>query len=381
MRETVIHQLGKFGQSIWFDSISRDMIISGKLKEMITQGLRGLTSNPTIFEKAISLSSNYDETIAKLTSQNKSTFDIYDDLTVKDVQDAADLFLSTYKNTNKLDGYVSLEINPELAHDLKKTIEEGLRLHKKVNRPNLMLKVPSTDEGFQAIEEFIALGINTNATLVFSLAQYKNTAQAYLKGIKRFLDKGGDISCVHSVASVFISRIDTVVDKLLAEKLKAESNQEVATKIKSLQGRAAVANSSIIYKEYLDIISSAEFKKLQDKGLNLQRVLWASTSTKNPTYNDIKYVTELIGKNTINTVPPATFDAILDHGIVEENLSSEVTFAQEVIKDLRGLGIDIDKVCTKLLKDGVEAFAKSFFSLLETIEIKKNTYAKSVKES
>ncbi len=370
MNKTVLHELRETGQSIWLDNINRSMIGSGRLKELINLGLRGMTSNPTIFDKAISTSTDYDEEILQLSNSNKTAFQIYDDLTIKDIQDAADLFLPIYEETSGLDGYVSLEINPHLAFNTNETIEEGKRLHQKVNRPNVMFKVPSTEEGFGAVEELISSGINVNITLIFSLEQYIKTAQAYMRGIKLLLENNGDPRSVHSVASVFVSRVDTYVDKLLEEKESQENEESIKSKLNSMRGKAAVANSRLIYKKYMDILSSEEFKTLWEKRANVQRVLWGSTSAKNPAYSDIKYVTELIGKNTVNTVPDSTLDAFLDHGEAKEILASDAGDAQEVIGNPNKFGIDINTVCAKLLNDGVASFQESFDSLLNSIETK-----------
>jgi len=370
MTKTVLHELCETGQSIWLDNINRSMIESGRLKELINLGLRGMTSNPTIFDKAISASTDYNETISQLCNGDKTTFQIYDDLTIKDIQDAADLFLPTYEESGCLDGYVSLEINPHLAFNTNETIEEGKRLHQKVNRPNVMFKVPSTEEGFGAVEELIFSGINVNITLIFSLEQYIKTAQAYMSGIKRLLENNGDPRSVHSVASVFVSRIDTAVDTLLEEKESQEKEENTKNELHSLKGKAAVANSRLIYKKYMDILSSEEFKALCGKGANVQRVLWGSTSSKNPAYSDIKYVKELIGKNTVNTVPDVTLDAFLGHGEAKEILVADKCDAQEIIGKLRSFGLDIDTVCAKLLNDGVASFQESFDSLLNSIVTK-----------
>jgi len=362
MPKTSIQELNTFGQSVWLDNINRSMIKTGKLKQMIELGLCGMTSNPTIFDKAISSGTDYDEKILELCEAGKSTFEIYDDLTVRDVQDAADIFLPVYKESSGLDGYVSLEINPRLAYKTEETIKEAKRLYQKVNRPNVMFKVPVTSQGFSAIEELVALGININSTLIFSLEQYINTANAYIRGIKRILQNKGDVSRIRSVASVFVSRIDTSVDNLLEKKAQ----------IMPLGGKAARSNSRLIYKKYLEIFSSAEFKQIREKGGHLQRVLWGSTSTKNPDYSDIKYVSELIAKNTVNTMPEQTFNAFLDHGKVKEALTSDASEAQKIIDTLKNLGIDINDVCARLLEEGVVAFEKSFDSLLNSIEKKKN---------
>lgn len=360
MSNNVLKDLNGFGQSVWLDNINRAMINNGSLRKLIDLGLRGITSNPTIFNKAISQSNDYDKDISELSNLDKSTFEIYDELTVKDIQEAARLFADVYKETDCLDGYVSLEVNPELAFDTQETIKEALRLAKKVNRPNVMLKIPTTKEGCKAAEELIALGLNINLTLIFSVEQYVDAAQAYLRGMKRLLENNGDVKKTHSVASVFVSRIDTAVDNLL-DKMQ----------LPSLKGKAAVSNSKLIYKKFLEIFGSGEFKLLEDKGVSRQRALWASTSAKNPVYSDIKYVTELIAKDTINTMPEDTLQAFLDHGFIEEAVSEDVKDAITVIDNLDRIGIKIDAICLKLLEEGILAFRKSFESLLDSIEKKK----------
>ena len=370
MEKRVAEQLALFGQSIWLDNINRSLIESGKLENMIGEGLRGMTSNPTIFDKAISNSNHYDERIKELCHPQESIFEIYDDLTVRDIQDAADIFRPVYERTQGLDGYVSLEIDPQLSQKTKETILEGKRLHQKVNRPNVMLKVPSTDAGFEAIEELLASGININITLIFSLDQYIKTARAYLRGLKRLSEKGGDLSKIHSVASVFVSRIDTTVDGMIEDLITRASDPSVKKHLQSLKGKAAVANSHLIFQNYLEIFAGEEFLRLKENGANIQRVLWGSTSTKNPAYSDIKYVSELIGKNTVNTLPDNTWEAFLDHGTVEEALTADIRESQAIIDDLKKFGIDINEVCQRLLDDGVAAFEKSFLSLLNSIEKK-----------
>jgi len=346
------------------------MIKNGKLKEMIDNGLSGQTSNPTIFDKAISSSSDYDKEIKGLSEEGKSAFEIYDDLTVKDVQDAADLFIEVYKRTQGKDGYVSLEVNPTLAMNTDESIKECKRLHKKVNRPNVMFKIPSTNAGFPAIEELLSVGININITLIFSLEQYVKTAQAFLSGLEKFSSKGGDLSKVASVASVFVSRVDTAIDKMLEERITKETDASKKAKLESLKGKAAVAGSSRIFSKHIDIFSKEAFKKLESKGASIQRVLWGSTSTKNPAYNDIKYVTELIAKNTVNTIPEKTLNAFVDHGVVKEALKPGDKGSENILAELMKYGIDIDEVCRKLLEDGVASFEKSFNSLLDTIKNK-----------
>ena len=360
MSQTSIQKLADYGQSIWLDYISRSLLESGKLKNLIGQGLRGMTSNPTIFNQAISSSRDYDSKITKLLESGKKTFEIYDELTISDIQEACDTFKNVYERTDALDGYVSLEINPKLAMNTDESIKEGRRLFQKVKRPNCMIKVPSTKAGFPVIEELLADGINVNVTLIFSVEQYEQTAQAYLKGMSRLAKKQKDLNRTRSVASVFVSRIDTAVDKLLDEK-KAPS---------VLKGKAAVANSQLIFEKFQSYFSSDTYKALAKNKAQPQRVLWASTGTKNPAYSDIKYVTELISKPTVNTLPENTLNAVLDHGVVKEALIGDVQEARKIFSDLKALGMDVDQVCAKLLTDGVAAFEKSFDELLESITAK-----------
>jgi len=311
-----------------------------------------------------------------MTRSGKSDFEIYDDLTVRDIQDAADILRPVYEETNGFDGYVSLEINPHLAAQIPETIEEGKRLHGKVNRPNVMFKVPSTDEGFGAIEALLAEGINVNVTLIFSQEQYVKTAQAFLSGMTRLAGNGGDLSRTNSVASVFVSRVDTAVDKKIDQLMEAEGDESVKKQLLSLRGKAAVANAGLIYKRSLEIFSGETYKKLKQQGANVQRVLWGSTGTKDPAYSDIKYVTELIAKNTVNTLPEKTLDAFLDHGSLEKTMPSDTGAAQALLDKVASFGIDIDEVCAQLLAAGVVAFADAFDNLLNTI----GTKGKEVRE-
>lgn len=359
MTKPILHQLADLGQSLWLDNISRSMITSGQLQNFINQGLRGQTSNPTIFKQAISIGSDYDQKIMRLAESGRSTFDIYDDLTIQDVADAADLFRQVYEKTLGLDGYVSLEINPKLGHELETQLKEGLRLWQSLNRPNVMIKVPATKNGIKVFEELTAQGINVNATLIFSGEQYSQVVWAYLKGLNRWQQKGGDLNKLRSVASVFVSRVDTAVDKWLDER-----------KLIHLRGQAAVANAQLIYHKFQQAVSSLEFKNLQAQGANDQRVLWASTGTKDPTYSDLKYVTELMVNDTVNTVPDKTLMALLDHGRVKCALPGNIAKAQGIITYLREIGIDVGIVCNKLLEEGLMAFEKSFEDLMATIEEK-----------
>ncbi|MGE0269521.1 MAG: transaldolase [Candidatus Omnitrophota bacterium] len=370
MSKSTIQQLAEYGQSIWLDYINRPMLENGELKSRIENGLRGMTSNPSIFNKAIGTTHDYDQEIIRLKSEGKSAFEIYDALTIKDIQDAADCFKGVYEQTGGLDGYVSLEINPLLASKVEEQRKEGVRLYKKVNRPNVMIKVPSTKQGFLVIEELIAAGINVNATLIFSLKQYEKTAMAYLDGLKRFQSDGGNISKVRSVASVFVSRVDSVVDALLKEKIAAASDRETKDRAAGLLGKAAVANCRVIFEKYKELFSSDEFNQLQSGGANVQRVLWGSTSTKSPEYSDIKYITELITRPTVNTVPEPTLKAFLDHGTVNEAFDNPAEEALQVLDDLSELGIHIVDVNNRLLVDGCKAFDEAFEDLLKSVENK-----------
>lgn len=353
----ILHDIARLGQSLWLDNINRSMIVSGKLKWLIDQGLRGQTSNPTIFKQAISTGTDYDAKIRQLAEAGKSTFEIYDKLTIKDVQDAADLFRDVYESTGGLDGYVSLEINPKLGNELEPQLKEGRRLWQKLDRPNVMIKVPATKNGLAVVKGLIAQGINVNVTLIFSAEQYSQAARAYLDGLNHLAQSGGDIRQVHSVASIFVSRIDTSIDK----KLDAKS---------ALRGLAAVQNCKIIYHKFRKSLGDGEFKALKLKGANVQRVLWASTGTKDPRYSDIKYVTELIAADTVNTVPDKTLEAVLDHGLAKAAMPGDVAGAQKTIEQLRLLGIDVGMVCNQLLDDGLAAFEKSFEELMICVEEK-----------
>jgi transaldolase len=357
MIKTKLHEIAQLGQSLWIDNISRSMITSGKLGSLIDQGLRGQTSNPTIFKQAISASTDYDAKIQHLAEAGKTTFEIYDELTIKDVQDAADLFRGVYDSTKGLDGYVSLEINPKLGNELGPQLKEGKRLWQKLNRPNVMIKVPATKNGLGVVESLIAQGINVNVTLIFSAEQYQQVVWAYLKGLDQLAQKGGDIKKVHSVASLFVSRIDTSIDK----RLEAKSG---------LRGKAAVDNCAIVYHKFQNSFGGKEFAALKSKGANVQRLLWASTGTKDPQYSDIKYITELIAADTVNTVPDKTLEAVLDHGVAKLALPGSVSGAQKTIEQLRLKGIDVGMVCNQLLDEGLAAFERSFEELTTSIEEK-----------
>lgn len=370
MSKSKMSELAQFGQSIWLDYIDRPLLESGKLTSMIEKGLMGMTSNPSIFNNAIGSSSDYDGKIRTLNEAGKTTFEIYDELTIRDIQDATDQFKGVYEETNGLDGYVSLEIDPRIAHKVQEQAQEGLRLFKKVDRPNLMIKVPSTEEGISVIEELIAKGINVNATLIFSVEQYEQVAKAYYKGLARRAEEASDLSNVRSVASVFVSRIDTVVDKMINEQLVKETVVSNKEQLQSLKGKAAVANSRIIFEKWSELLESADAQALKSKNANVQRVLWGSTGTKNPNYSDIKYVTELIAAPTVNTIPKKTLDAFLDHGRIQDAFVDGPQKSSDIIKSLNGFDINVDAVCHDLLDKGVDAFDEAFKELLTSIEKK-----------
>ena len=369
--KTLVQELGDFGQSIWLDYISRPLLRTGKLKAMLEFGLLGMTSNPTIFNEAISTHTAYDEQIVKLAEAGKKPFDTYDAITIQDIQEAADIFRGVYEKTKFLDGYVSLEINPKLAMDTQGSIKEGLRLFKTVKRPNVMIKVPATDPGFPVITELLSQGVSVNVTLIFSLQQYEKTVQAYFSGIEKLLKMTKDLSRIRSVASVFVSRIDTQVDNALDQKMTQEQDEANKKQMQSLKGKTAIANCAVIYQRFQSFFSKNTLP------CPVQRVLWGSTGTKNPLYSDIKYVSELITKDTVNTLPEKTINAFLDHGHVKAALTDSRE-ALVILGALRRYGIDIDQVCTKLLIDGVAAFEKSFDALIATIDQKaRNLCAKN----
>jgi len=364
-----LKDLLKFGQSVWLDYIRRDLITSGELKRLIqSDGLRGMTSNPAIFEKAIAGSTDYADILASL--KDRPDLDAkarYEIIAIRDIQDVADLLRPVYDESHRRDGYVSLEVSPYLARDTQGTMEEARRLWKSVDRPNVMIKVPGTAEGIPAFEQLISEGININVTLLFSQEVYQRVAEAYVRGVEKFAATGGDVGRIASVASFFISRIDNSVDAELSALLKScKSGDE--QKLKGLQGKVAIANGKLAYQRYLNIFSGALWDKLRSKGAQTQRVLWASTSTKNPAYPDILYVQEMIGPDTVNTIPPATFDAFRDHGQPRETLTEGVDEAKQVMQNLAAVGISIDRITDKLTDDGVRLFEEAFDKLLAAVE-------------
>ena len=371
MGKNPVYQIKNFGQSIWYDNIERSILTSGKLEKMVEEdGISGVTSNPTIFEKAITQSKEYDSEIEELTQKNKTAEEVYESLTIKDVTLAADILYKIYKETERKDGYVSIEVPPEYAYDIDQTICEAQRLFMRIGRENIMIKVPATKEGAVAIERLISKGINVNATLVFSLSHYENVARAYIKGLEGFSREGGDLRRVASVASLFVSRIDTLADKEISSLIESEKDPERKRDLQELVGKAAIANSKKVYQKFKEIFSQEKFKDLEKRGARVQRPLWASTSTKNPAYNDVKYVEELIGPYTINTIPQVTLDAFTDHGKPRLSLEENLSEVEEIFSRMKRAGIDLDKVCETLQRKGVEAFEKSFQNLLTTLKEK-----------
>ena len=367
MKENPLNQLGMLGQSMWLDYIRRRMIMSGELRRLIEKdGLRGITSNPAIFEKAISGSHDYDRDVRVMALAEKDVRDIYQALSLRDVQSAADEFQALYDKTNGQDGYVSLEVNPHLAYDTKGTIEEARRLWRALDRRNVFIKVPATLEGLPAIRQLISEGINVNVTLLFGLPRYRQVAEAYMAGLEDRISRGESVTGVHSVASFFLSRIDVLVDPMLERLIKAGGRKgELATE---LHGEIAVASAKIAYQIYREITNAKRWKKLAQQGAAMQRLLWASTSTKNPDYSDVKYVEQLIGRDTITTLPLETLDAYRDHGNPKARLEDGVDKARDVLARLPELGIEIDAVTQQLENEGIQKFIKPFDQLLKTLD-------------
>ena len=350
-------ELGPQGQSVWYDSISRGLIASGDLARLIAEdGLKGMTSNPAIFEKAISGSDDYDEDLARLAAEGRTPVQIYEALAIADIQAAADVLRPVFDATDGVDGYVSLEVSPHLADDTAGTVEEAVRLAGQVDRPNLMIKVPGTPAGVPAIRTLIGKGLNINVTLLFAQDNYADVAEAYVAGLEDLAAGGGDVSRSASVASFFVSRIDVMVDKLLDEGRKA------------LRGRVAIANAKLAYQHYKSLCAGDRWQALAAKGARPQRLLWASTGVKNPDYRDTLYVEELIGPETVNTVPEATFVAFRDHGVVAPTLDRDVDDARRVLDDVAAAGISLQAVTDQLQADAVRLFVEPFDKLLSAIE-------------
>ncbi len=362
-----------YGQSIWMDNLSRDIIESGELAQLIgTRGILGITSNPAIFEKAIAGNQIYDAEITAGIKAGKSVDQIYEDLIFTDIRNACDIFLPVYEKTNGLDGYVSVEVPPTIAKDTASTISEAQRYYSAIGRPNVMIKIPGTSEGLPAVEATIAAGINVNVTLLFSVESYIDTAWAYIRGLEKLAESGGDVTKIASVASFFLSRIDTNIDNRLDAKIKSGVSQDTGAKLIGLKGKVAIANAKIAYQKYKEIFGSERWQALAAKGARVQRLLWASTSTKNPEYSDVMYVDDLVGMDTVNTLPPNTIEACADHCDPANRIESNIEGAYQVINSLGDddVAIAINEVMSELLEEGIDKFIKPFESLMASLETK-----------
>jgi transaldolase len=363
MSKSRLHELSELGQSVWVDTLSREMIESGELKRLIDEdAVVGVTSNPSIFQKAFDSGDSYDDDMRELMEKEDDDHDVFIQLAVADVQNACDILRPTWDEGNGRDGWVSLEVEPDIASDTEKTTEEARRLNKMVDRPNLFIKIPATEPGLKSIEDSIAAGIPINVTLIFSLERHRQVAEAYISGLERFVADGGDPSTLASVASFFVSRVDTEADKRLDESGGHDD----------LKGKLAIANAKLAYQTYKEVFSGERWQKLADKGASAQRCLWASTSTKNPDYRDVIYVEELIGRDTVNTMPLETVEAFQDHGEVADTLEQDVDEARDVLRQFKEAGIDYDDVTRVLEEEGVEKFSKAFKELLEDLAKKRD---------
>jgi transaldolase len=379
-------QLQSEGQSVWYDNIDRSQLISGEFQRLLDEdGVVGVTANPTIFEKSISAGHAYDQQISQLIREGKSTNDIYEAVVIQDIRTVADLLAPIYDRTEGRDGYVSLEVSPDLAHDTQGTIAEAARFWKLVDRPNLMIKIPATPEGIPAVYETLRNGINVNITLIFSIEAYRQVTDAYIRALEDRNGRGLDIHMLASVASFFVSRVDTLVDKLLEDKIKAASDSAEQQKLKALEGKAAIANARLVYQQFEKIFSTPRFESLKHAGARVQRPLWASTSTKNPAYRDVLYAEELIGADTVDTMPLETIKNFRDHGRVRCSIEDGIDYgrvhcsiednivaAHVTLSDLERFDIHYDQVTQQLLDEGVQKFADSFHQLFAGIESKKN---------
>ena len=359
--------LQSHGQSVWYDTISRGMITSGGLRRLIAQdGVRGVTSNPAIFEKAIAGSSHYQGALSNLAASGQSPLQIYEAIAVEDIQWGADLLLPVYEETGGNDGFISLEVSPHLARDTQASIDEALRLATAVGRPNLMIKIPGTPEGVPAVEHLIGEGLNINITLLFSRRNYVEIVDAYMSGLEKLLSRGGDPGAVASVASFFVSRIDTLIDELLEKRMEGASAPE-DEELRNLLGKTAVANAKLAYRRYGELFAGGRWRALEAQGAKPQRLLWASTSTKNPEYRDVMYVEELVGADTVNTMPEATLEAFRDHGKVRPSLEENIDEAQQVMDRVEEMGISMKEVTDQLQVDAVRLFVEPFEKLLAAI--------------
>ncbi|MSO23962.1 MAG: transaldolase [Acidobacteria bacterium] len=365
-----------YGQSVWLDNISKAILNSGELKKLIDEdGLRGVTSNPTIFEKAINGSRDYDAALKQMARAGSTVDEIYEALVIDDIRRATDLFRPLFRASEGLDGYVSLEVSPKLANETQRTLEEARRLWAKVDRANVMIKVPATPAGIPAIEQLISEGINVNVTLMFSMEHYVRVAEAYVRGLEARA-RNGETLAVASVASFFVSRVDSLIDKQLEERLARATNANEKQELESLLGKTAIANSRLVYQKFKKLFGRRTFLDLKEKGARVQRPLWASTSTKNPKYRDVLYAEELIGSDTVDTMPPATINAFRDHGQVRASLEEGLEKAEGVFRRIANLGIDINAATEKLQVDGVTLFSDSFDTLMKSLDSKRKSFAK-----
>jgi len=365
-------QLKALGQSVWYDNIDRSQLVSGQFKRLLDEdGICGVTANPTIFEKSISSGHAYDEQINQLIREGKSTNEIYEALIIQDIRTVADILRPIYDSANRQDGLVSLEVSPDLAHDTEGTLSEVRRFWKMVDRPNLMIKIPGTPEGIPAVLQALTEGINVNITLIFSISTYRQVAEAFISALEARRTAGEDISHMASVASFFVSRVDTLVDKLLEDKVKATSNTSEQQHLKSLEGKAAIANARLVYQDFKKIFNTPRFAALKQAGAYVQRPLWASTSTKNPAYRDVLYAEELIGPDTVDTMPLETIENFRDHGRVRLSIEDNLEEAHQVFDALEKIGIHYDQVTKQLQDEGVQKFADSFHTLFEGITEKR----------
>jgi transaldolase len=363
MSKSPLHELSDLGQSVWIDSLSREMIEGGELKRLIDEdAVVGVTSNPSIFQKAFDSGDSYDDQMREVMEEEDDDREVFFRLAVTDVQNACDILRPTWDEGDGRDGWVSLEVDPNIAFDTETTTKDAKRLNKMVDRPNVFIKIPATEAGLKAIEDSIAAGIPINVTLIFSLERHRKVAEAYVRGLERFVEDGGDPSTLASVASFFVSRVDTEADKRIDE---LGGHDE-------LKGKLAIANAKLAYQTYKEIFSGERWQKLADAGATAQRCLWASTSTKNPDYRDVLYVEELIGPDTVNTMPLETVEAFQDHGEAAATLDEGVDEARDLLKKLEDAGIDYDDVTQVLEKEGVEKFADSFKELLEGVSKKRD---------
>ena len=367
------------GQSVWYDNIDRSQLQSGEFQRLLTEdGILGVTANPTIFEKSISAGHAYDAQINQLLKNGKGVNDIYEAVVIQDIRTVADLLRPIYDRTEGKDGFVSLAVSPELAHNTEGTLSEARRFWKTVDRPNLMIKIPATPEGIPAIHDALLEGINVNITLIFSIEKYRQVAEAYVSALEERNASGQDISRIASVASFFVSRVDTLVDKLLDEKVKATSDAAEQQRLKDLEGKAAIANARLVYQDFKKVFQSPRFETLKHAGAHVQRPLWASTSTKNPAYRDVLYAEELVGPDTVDTMPLETIVNFRDHGKARHSIEDDIAGAKATLDALENVGISYQQITQQLQDEGVKKFADSFHQLFAGIESKRQTIAGQV---